>query len=74
MHKLNYEQFMTEFFKKDDKIIVKARALQRYLISLNKEIQDSKMRIKQLEEEKLWQKAKVDRLEQNGSFYLDLEA
>jgi len=74
MNTLNYEQFMAEFFKRDDKITVKARALQRYLISLNKEIQDSKMRIKQLEEEKLWQKAKVDRLEQNGSFYLDLEA
>ena len=39
------------------------------------DFQDYKMKVKQLEEEKFWFKAKADRLEQEqeGSFYLDLE-
>jgi len=75
METLTFNQFMEEFFKKEDKITVNARKLQNFLISLNDEIQDGKMRIKKLEDEKLWFKTKASRLEKEheGSFYLDLK-
>ena len=75
MNKLNFDQFMEEFFGTKDTVTVNARKLQSFLISLNNEIQDGKMRIKQLEDEKAWFKTKAERLEQEqkGSYILDLK-
>ena len=75
MNKLNFDQFMEEFFGTKDIVTVNARKLQRFLISLNNEIRDNKMHIKQLEDEKTWFKTKAERLEQEqkGSYILDLK-
>ena len=75
MNKLNFDQFMEEFFGTKDTVTVNARKLQSFLVSLNNEIRDDKMHIKQLEDEKVWFKTKAERLEQEqkSSYILDLK-